>query len=265
MEKIEKFLNNEKSDITCDFTKSANDEAGDLNELDNIDCPICKNKGYILVDDDNGVTQSFVTCRCMHKRKIKRLSDESGMGELLKHRVKNYQANEDWQKNIRAKAIDYVQSDTESWFCMIGQSGSGKTHICSAICNAFMDQFKDVRYLAWNDFATFYKENYTNVESKNLMREYQQVDVLYIDDLFKGADSHYDVKNIAFDLINYRYNNRLKTIISSECSFKQLCDLDEAIAYRISEMCNEYLIKIPKNSSNNYRAKKSMKKEESKK
>ncbi|WP_028042027.1 DnaA ATPase domain-containing protein [Candidatus Stoquefichus massiliensis] len=257
MDKIQNFLNNGNSEIQCDITKLANDEIGHLNDLDGIDCPICKNKGYILLDDDNGVTQSLVSCKCMHLRKVKRLADESGLGELLKHRVKNYEAKEEWQKKVKNTAAHYVRTDNNCWFCMLGQSGAGKTHICSAICNAFMEMYKDVRYLAWNDFATFYKENMKNVASKDLMREYQQVEVLYIDDLFKGADTEYDIKNIAFDLINYRYNNRLKTIISSERSFKQLCELDEAIAYRIAEMCQDYLIRIPKTQSNNYRIKKS--------
>lgn len=257
MDKIKKFLNNENSGIACDITKSANDEIGNLNDLDGIDCPICKNKGYILVDDDNGVTQSFVRCKCMHHRKVKHLAMKSGLGSLLEHRVKNYKTHNQWQKDIRQKAICYVTGESNDWFCMLGQSGAGKTHICSAICNAFMEMYKDVRYLVWNDFATFYKENMKNVVSKDLMREYQQVEVLYIDDLFKGADTEYDVKNIAFDLINYRYNNRLKTIISSERSFKQLCELDEAIAYRIAEMCQDYLIKIPKTQGNNYRIKNS--------
>lgn len=253
MDKIEKFLNNENSGIACDITQSVNNETGDLNTLDGIDCPVCKNKGYILVDDDNGVTQSFITCKCMHHRKVKRLTEESGLGELLKHKVKNYEVSAKWQKDIKQKAIRYVTTDTDDWFCMLGQSGAGKTHICSAICNAYMEQYKDIRYLVWNDFANFYMENMKNPTANQLMREYQNAEILYIDDLFKGADNDYAVKNIAFDLINYRYNRRLKTIISSERSFKQLCTLDEAVACRIKEMCKDYMIVIPKTPGNNYR------------
>lgn len=255
MEKIQNFLNPENQNIDFDITSSANDDIGDLDELDGIDCPYCKNKGYILVDDENGVTQSVVPCKCMHKRKVKRLSEESGLGPLLKHKVKNYVTTEKWQESIKEKAVKYVRYGESRWFCMLGQSGAGKTHICSAICNVFINQYVDVRFMAWNDFATFYKDNMKNGTSKKLMDDYKNVEVLYIDDLFKGSDTTFDVKNIAFDLINHRYNNRLKTIISSEHSFKQLCSLDEAIAGRIAEMCGEYLINIPKSLGNNYRLK----------
>ena len=142
-----------------------------------------------------------------------------------------------------------------NWFCMLGQSGAGKTHICSAICNALINEYVDVRFVSWNDFASFYKENLTNNSSRNLMNEYKNVDVLYIDDLLKGQDTAYDIKNIAFDLLNYRYNHKLKTIISTELSFNKLSAVDEAIASRICEMSGEYLINIPKIVSNNYRLK----------
>ena len=118
-----------------DITKDFNNEKGDLNNIDGIDCPRCNNKGYILIDDDNGVTQTFVPCECMKKRKSLRISKESGLGELLKHRVKDFIADADWQKRAKALVIDYIQNATDEWLCILGQSGAGKTHLCSAVCN----------------------------------------------------------------------------------------------------------------------------------
>ena len=260
MEKIEiseNLHNLQNHDLgNFDITASANREVGDLDKLDGIDCPICHNKGYILADDDNGVTQSVVTCQCMHKRKIKRLSEESGMGALLKFRVKDFETEERWQKVAQYRAIQYIQTDAADWFVMLGQSGSGKTHLCSAVCNALIESYHDVRYIAWNDFADWYMDNKFDPVAKAKLQELQQVEVLYIDDLFKGANGEYQIKNIAFNLINYRYNNRLRTIISSECSANDLCKLDEAIASRIVERAGEYLIQIPKTPANNYRLKK---------
>lgn len=258
MKEIRNFLNlsdQQKDYSHFDLTKAANEEIGHLNELDGIDCPICKNKGYILADDDNGVTQSFISCKCMTKRKIKRLSEESGMGELLNYRIKDFKTENEWQKKVAALAIKFVKYKPDNWFCMLGQSGAGKTHICSAICNAFMNNdFAEIRYISWNAFASDYKDNLK--AGNEQMRVMQNIPVLYIDDFFKGATSTYDVKNIAYDLINYRYVNRLKTIISSELTFKEIYELDEAIASRIRQMCGEYMITISKNKSSNYRLRK---------
>ena len=117
LEKVRNFLNinNQQKDYSqFDLTKAANEEIGHLNETDGIDCPICKNKGYILIDDDNGVTQSYITCKCMTKRKVKRISEESGMGELLNYRIKNFKTEQDWQKKVASLAIKYVKSKPDN-------------------------------------------------------------------------------------------------------------------------------------------------------
>ena len=44
-------------------------------------------------------------------------------------------------------------------------------------------------------------------------------------------------KRIIFEIINYRYFKGSPIIISSECSMKQIIELDEIIGTRILEMC----------------------------
>lgn len=241
------------------LTKCANEEKGHLNEYDGIDCPICNNKGYFITDDDNEVTTTHHECTCMKKRKAFRIAKESGLDELLKHRIKNYEVNSEWQKSIRNLAIEYIKDNPfKNWFCLLGQSGAGKTHICSAICNAFIDDGKEVLYMQWNDFVGSYKDKFSKEKesSRELLRTYQEIEILYIDDLFKGSSNTFDVKNIAFDLINYRYNNNLVTIISCESDFEELNKIDSAIAGRIKEKCSSFLAIIPKDIKNNYRIKK---------
>lgn len=80
----------------------------------------------------------------------------------------------------------------------------------------------------------------------------QTAEVLYLDDLFKGSQTDFDVKNIAYDIINYRYNNNLTTIISSEYMLNELLDIDSAIAGRIKQRAKEFLFEI-KGKENNYR------------
>lgn len=79
-------------------------------------------------------------------------------------------------------------------------------------------------------------------------------DVLYIDDFFKGKISETD-KTLAFDIINYRYNNSLVTIISSELLLQELIDVDAAIAGRIKQMSADYIVQIAYDDERNYRLK----------
>ena len=58
---------------------------------------------------------------------------------------------------------------------------------------------------------------------------------------------------MAFELLDYRYNNDLITILSSELTFDRLLSLDEAIAGRIREKCGPFLVNIARAAGKNYR------------
>ena len=78
------------------------------------------------------------------------------------------------------------------------------------------------------------------------MRDLKTAPVLYIDDLFKGAErpTQGDL-NIAFELLNYRYNDeRLYTIISTEKLLDELIAIDEAIGSRIAERSKGHRVQI---------------------
>ena len=64
-----------------------------------------------------------------------------------------------------------------------------------------------------------------------------------IDDFLKGKLSESDV-NIMYEIINYRYMNRLPIIISTEKSLDELLDFDEAVGSRIIEMCRYNIVKF---------------------
>ncbi|CAI3652424.1 hypothetical protein CNEO4_2120001 [Clostridium neonatale] len=42
-----------------------------------------------------------------------------------------------------------------------------------------------------------------------------------------------------YPIINFRYTNKLPTLISTECTPNMLMNLDEALAGRILEMCGK--------------------------
>jgi len=65
-----------------------------------------------------------------------------------------------------------------------------------------------------------------------VMNRYKNARVLLIDDLFKGSISKSDI-NIVFEIINHRYFNNLPVIVSTEKSFEELIEIDEAVGSRI--------------------------------
>jgi DNA replication protein DnaC len=83
--------------------------------------------------------------------------------------------------------------------------------------------------------------------------------VLYIDDFFKTESGKLPTTaeiNIAFEILNFRYNNPdLVTIISSEKGMSELLEIDEATGSRIFERSKDYSISIAKDKNKNYRLK----------
>lgn len=230
-----------------------NESIGNLNELDGINCDICKNKGDIHYKNGNYTYSK--PCECMQRRKMIRRAKNSGLGEYLTKRSSDYKVNNDWQRHNFNLMVDYCTNDSNLWFAALGQSGSGKTLLCSIIANHLLFNLgKSVTYITWTDFISKLKRDIMGEganEVTQYLNEIKSVEVLFIDELLKKYNET-DLKYI-IEIINYRYSNNLKTIITSERSINELLDIDEATFGRLIEKCEKYVIDIPKDRSKNYR------------
>lgn len=182
----------------------------------------------------------------MAKRRSLRRIRKSGMGDMfLRYTFENYETPDQARQKIKAKAEAFCESDT-GWLFIAGRSGSGKTHICTAICAQMIDAGKEVYYMSWRDDSTALKANVTDAEEyEQQIRKLKSVDVLYIDDFLKGSATDADIR-LAFEILNSRYiDSRLRTIISSEMDIKELLSRDEALGGRIYERSRGYVLCPP--------------------
>ena len=246
-----------------------NNTPGSRNEEDGYNCNICKNKGFVvkLVDHEDGSFHQVATdCKCTEIRNSIMRMKRSGLKDIIKdYTFEKFEDAEPWQKAVKAAAMEYAKNP-HGWFFLGGQSGSGKTHLCTAICRDFLLAGRSVRYMLWRDDVVKIKGLVTDAEEYcKLIEEYKRVEILYIDDLFKtgkAADNSTQKPtpadiNVAFEIINYRYNNpNLLTIISSELSEDELLDIDEAIGGRIYERAKSFT--IAKDRNRNYRIKRTV-------
>lgn len=245
-----------------------NSDVGTRNEEDGYDCPECKNRGFsYVVTEYHGVYDTAISiCKCDEIRRTRlRLKKAGLLNMVTKCTFDAYQTPDKWQSIIKNKAMQFCQDDEHRFFFIGGQSGAGKTHICTAITAHYINQGKKARYMVWFDEANKLKGLVTEPgEYAAVMDEIKKTDVLYIDDLFKpikGANgqvtppSYADIR-LAMEIINYRYNNPgLVTIISGERTIGELICLDEALAGRISQLSKEggYCINLKNDSSKNWR------------
>ncbi len=228
------------------------------------DCPVCKNKGLVAFLNEDGAF-AVHDCSCRRIRSSRISAVKSGLGELLNKRVNTFQAEAPWQAQLRERTIAFIEcfrrQDTQlpKGFVMLGQSGCGKTHLCAAVCNFFIDQGKQVRYMSWLNTADELK--ILRIEEpasyRRRMEELSCADVLYIDDLFKAKSiqgiSERDV-TLAFEILNHRLNlPEGITIVSSEWLAEDLRKVDTAVAGRLLELSGNYLLQIPRGDRYNRR------------
>lgn len=219
---------------------------GGEDKVTGYNCTICKNKETVArVEEYNGsLIQIYRDCECKKTRNTIRRLQRSGLKNIIKdYTFAKYEATEEWQQKIKAEAVAYA-ADPVGWFFIGGQSGSGKTHICTAICRKFILEGREVVYMLWRDEIGPLKGVANDADRQaELISKYKTAEVLYIDDLFKtgkGADktaqrpTSADI-NVAFEILNYRGINKLPTVISSESTITDLLDIDEATAGRIVE------------------------------
>lgn len=234
---------------------------GTLHMLDGYECPKCKNKGEIATlvpDGRGGWVLSRYNCECRKVRNAIHRLKKSGLEQSMK-RLKDFVVEQPWQEAMLAKAREYLAQDKggSAWFYAGGAVGSGKTFICTGIARELLHAGKQVVYMPWVTEAARIKSLANEQEQDEALRLFRTCEVLYIDDFFKpttlqSAPTGADVR-IAYDIINYRYNNLLPTIISSEKYLTELLDIDEATGSRIYERCRGNYINVRRGEGRNYR------------
>ena len=209
-----------------------------------VDCPKCNNKGYIFFERDG--YRCTRECECMVQRRNLKHIRESGLSELIDmYSLGVFETPDLQREKIKNKAAQFAEK-AEGWFFISGRAGSGKTHICVGICKELMEQSKDVKYMMWRDDAVRLKGIVNDTEEyQRQIDKFKKPAVLYIDDFFKGKITEADV-NLAFELLNYRYNSPKKiTLISSELGIEKILEIDEAVGSRIYQRSKGFCLQAP--------------------
>lgn len=126
---------------------------------------------------------------------------------------------------------------------LLGTPGCGKTHLLMAVSNELIKQGTPLIYFPWVEGFNELKDNLDELETR--IGLLQRIDVLYIDDMWKGRKEPTPFQlEQAFAIINYRYLNKLPILVSSEYDIDGMCHFDMAIGSRIYEMCKDFCVVI---------------------
>ena len=244
-------------DLVLEHAERYNQTTGHLNEEDGYDCPLCKNRGFIMKveADETGCYEVASDCKCMKIRGNSKRLQRSGLAEWVDSKTfDTFIASEDWQKNMKAKAMKYAENPT-GWLYVGGQSGAGKTHICTATCLKLIESGKSVKYMLWSEIVCKLESTrFDDSKRTDYIDDIAKNDIIYIDDFMKCFDKTKHL-GLAFEFVNKMIVMKKTLIISSEMFCNEIADIDEALGGRIAENAKGQFILIAHNPNRNYRFK----------
>ena len=229
-------------------------------------CPLCQDTGIVDVICKNGNIGAR-KCECAIRKQFEIICSKTGFPLAEAKTLDDYQVWNGMTRIAKAKAEEYIQNfdnirqQNKNWFIVFGLSGSGKTMLGRAIVRALIERKKPVRARAVKYYDMMQKlkakSNYTDYGE--LLDHYIDCELLFIDDLLKekaqsGDMTEADIKHL-FAVIDSRYDTVQPTVITTECTCSRLCDLNEAIYWRIQERAFAKIIFV--GTENNYRKRQS--------
>lgn len=231
----------------------------------NYSCNICRDTTWVPNKNGDGVKR----CNCFIQNRVKQLWEDFGVDLEKVEDINSYKPFDDKTEEAKEKAIDYIKNfetlrgGKKNWFGLFGQNGAGKTHLVVGLGAALIKENVQVVYMPFVEAVQDLKVNAIDSEYyKKMLWRFQKADVLIIDDLFKnktkngvliGDITETDIKHF-YPILNYRYNNKLPILFSTECTPGMLIKLDEAQCGRILEKCEDRTV-VFKGAKYNYRMK----------
>jgi DNA replication protein DnaC len=142
-------------------------------------------------------------------------------------------------------AMNFAKSP-EGWVIFQGVNGCGKTHLAAAIVNYHYQAGKPALFVVVPDFLDHLRSAF-NPESKvsydQLFEKVKTAPLLVLDDFGEQSTTPWAQEKL-YQVINYRYNARLATVITAVCS---LDEIESRIGSRLidSKLTTFFSILVP--------------------
>ena len=189
--------------------------------------------------------------------KVDKIIKNSKMSKRnLNYKFENFEVNSNNKKvyqslkNYSEKLVNEVE---RKGLILVGNNGVGKTHLACSIANELIKNGIPIIYGTLINLLAELKNTYdndNNISEMEIIKLYEKVDLLVIDDLGKEKPSEWGLEKL-FTIINSRYENNLPVIITTNYDQNSLInrlsingeiETVNSIISRLYEMC--YLVKI---------------------
>ncbi len=190
-------------------------------------------------------------------KRVERIIKNSKMSKRnLSYKFDNFKPNNSNRKvfnNLKNYSKKLVNGIEKKGLILVGNNGVGKTHLACSIANKLIENGTSVIYGTLINLLAELRNSYyidNNISEMEIIKLYESVDLLIIDDLGKEKPSEWGLEKL-FTIINSRYENNLPVVITTNYNQNSLVErlslngeieTAKSIISRLYEMC--YLVKI---------------------
>jgi len=219
-------------------------------------CPICKGAGYLRAEVPYGHPNfgKPIACECKEaERAEKRRLQLRTMSNLDAFSDKSFRNFNPRVPGVQ-EAFEVAQAyayNPDGWLVLIGRNGCGKTHLAAAIANQHLVQGSLVLFATVPDLLDHLRATFaptSPVVYDQLFSSMREAELLVLDDLGSEQNSPWASEKL-FQLLNYRYNSRFPTVITTNSM--RLQTVDERIRSRL--MDRSLVIEVSMDRAQDYR------------
>ena len=134
---------------------------------------------------------------------------------------------------VYREAMNFAQSP-DGWLVLVGVNGCGKTHLAAAIANYRYEAKKPALFIVVPSFLDHLRSTFSpesKISYDQLFESVKSTPLLILDDFGEQSTTPWAQEKL-YQVINYRYNARLATIITTCCS---LDEMESPICSRLAD------------------------------
>ncbi len=204
-------------------------------------CPLCGGAGFVRLDVPVG-DPSFgqaVPCSCKERQLEERHQSElrrlSSLDPFMDKTFATFDPAVPGVREAYEVARRYAD-DPQGWLVFMGGYGCGKTHLAAAIAHQRLAAGSPVFFSIVPDLLDHLRATFAptaELRYDDMFDRIREAGLLILDDLGAENGTAWATEKL-FQLINYRYNFRIPTVITT--NNRLLSHMDERIRSRLSDL-----------------------------
>jgi DNA replication protein DnaC len=200
-------------------------------------CPLCGGLGFVREDVpvDHPHFGKLFPCRCkleeIERRRLEQLRALSNLDHLTHMTFGSFLPDGIGLTPDKARNLHYAYDlaqhyaeHPEGWLILFGGYGCGKTHLAAAVANRAIERGQPVLFVVVPDLLDYLRATFGPNSPVSYDERFDQVrnaPLLILDDLGTQSSTSWAQEKL-FQILNYRYNARLPTVITSNHRLEEI-------------------------------------------